>query len=112
MKERILVTGGAGFVGSHLCEYLLERGYHVTALDNLSTGSYANVGQLVGRRGFRLVEHDVTTPFDVPADRIYNLASPASPVHYQRDPVQTLLTNVVGTLHGLRLAQKYNARFL
>jgi UDP-glucuronate decarboxylase len=112
MKKRILVTGGAGFVGSHLCEVLLEQGHQVTALDDMSTGSFANVAHLTSRRTFRLVEHDVTKPFDIPADRIYNLASPASPVHYQRDPIKTMLTNVLGTLHGLRLAQKYRARFL
>jgi UDP-glucuronate decarboxylase len=112
MKKRILVTGGAGFVGSHLCEYLLDQGHQVTALDNLSTGSLANVAHLTSRRAFRLVEHDVTEPFDIHADQIYNLASPASPVHYQSDPIKTMLTNVLGTLHGLRLAQKCRARFL
>jgi UDP-glucuronate decarboxylase len=78
----------------------------------MSTGSFSNVAHLTSRRGFRLIEHDVTKPFDVAADRIYNLASPASPVHYQSDPVKTMLTNVLGTLHGLRLAQRCRARFL
>jgi UDP-glucuronate decarboxylase len=112
MKKRVLVTGGAGFVGSHLCEYLLERGYQVIALDDLSTGAFGNIAHLVGSRSFRFIEHDVVKPFDISVDRIYNLACPASPVHYQHDPIKTMLTNVLGALHGLRLAQKCRARFL
>src|SRR5690606_21934439 len=84
---RILVTGGAGFLGSHVCERLLRDGHAVIALDDLSTGSAENVAHLLGDPRFTLVERDVATPFDFDVDRIYNLASPASPAHYQRDPV-------------------------
>jgi UDP-glucuronate decarboxylase len=113
---RVLVTGGAGFLGSHLCERLVNEGHEVIALDNLYTGAEENVAHLdalATSRGtrFRLVHHDVTQPYHYLVDRIYNLACPASPVHYQRDPVQTMLTSVLGTLHGLRLAQAVGARF-
>ena len=108
---RILVTGGAGFVGSHLCDRLIADGHDVTVLDNLYTGSRDNVAHLEGNAHFRLVHHDVTQPYHYLVDRIYNLACPASPVHYQRDPVHTMLTSVLGTLHGLRLAQEVGARF-
>ena len=108
---RILVTGGAGFVGSHLCDRLIAEGHDVTVLDNLYTGSRDNVAHLEGNPHFRLVHHDVTQPYHYLVDRIYNLACPASPVHYQRDPIHTMLTSVVGTLHGLRLAQEVGARF-
>ncbi|WP_437965722.1 UDP-glucuronic acid decarboxylase family protein [Sorangium sp. So ce260] len=107
---RILVTGGAGFVGSHLCDRLIRDGHEVVALDDLSTGSQANVAHLLHHRRFRLVEHDVTRPYDFKVDRIYNLASPASPPHYQRDPVRTTLVNVVGTFHALKLAEGCGAR--
>ncbi|WP_437575314.1 UDP-glucuronic acid decarboxylase family protein [Sorangium sp. So ce887] len=107
---RILVTGGAGFVGSHLCDRLIRDGHEVVALDDLSTGSHVNVAHLLPHRRFRLVEHDVTRPYDVEVDRIYNLASPASPPHYQRDPVRTTLVNVVGTFHALKLAEGRGAR--
>ena len=93
MTRRSLVTGGAGFLGSHLCERLLDRGHEVIALDDFSTGAAENIGHLMKRRGFTLVEHDVTRPYHFDVDRIYNLASPASPPHYQRDPVRTTLTN-------------------
>ena len=108
---RALVTGGAGFVGSHLCDRLLADGHEVVALDNLYTGARENVAHLEGNPRFRLVHHDVTQPYHYLVDRIYNLACPASPVHYQRDPVHTMLTSVLGTLHGLRLAQEVGARF-
>jgi UDP-glucuronate decarboxylase len=113
---RVLVTGGAGFLGSHLCERLVGEGHEVIALDNLYTGAEENVAHLdalaTGRGArFRLVHHDVTQPYHYLVDRIYNLACPASPVHYQRDPVQTMLTSVLGTLHGLRLAREVGARF-
>lgn len=107
-----LVTGGAGFVGSHLCDRLLRDGHHVIALDDLSTGSRENIAHLMGRKDFRFVLQDVTTPFEIHVDWIFHLACPASPVHYQRNPLKTLVTNVVGTLNGLSLASRIGARFL
>ncbi|MGK4000259.1 UDP-glucuronic acid decarboxylase family protein [Sorangium sp. So ce1024] len=107
---RILVTGGAGFVGSHLCDRLIREGHEVVALDDLSTGSRANVAHLLSHRRFRLLEHDATQPYAVEVDRIYNLASPASPPHYQRDPVRTTMVNVVGTYNALTLAEGCGAR--
>ncbi len=108
---RTLVTGGAGFVGSHLCDRLIADGHEVTVLDNLYTGSRDNIAHLEGNPRFRFVQHDVTQPYHYLVDRIYNLACPASPVHYQRDPVYTTLTSVLGALNGLRLAQEIGARF-
>ncbi|WP_437524808.1 UDP-glucuronic acid decarboxylase family protein [Sorangium sp. So ce726] len=107
---RILVTGGAGFVGSHLCDRLIREGHEVVALDDLSTGSRDNVAHLLSHRRFRLMEHDVLQPYEREVDRIYNLASPASPAHYQRDPVRTTLVNVVGAFHALKLAEGCGAR--
>lgn len=107
----ILVTGGAGFLGSHLCDRLLGLGHDVVCLDDLSTGSRDNIAHLVDEPRFQLVEHDVTERFHFKVDRIYNLACPASPVHYQRDPIKTVVTNVEGTLNGLRLAKETGARF-
>ncbi len=109
---RVLVTGGAGFVGSHLCERLIAEGHHVLCIDDLSTGSRANVAHLLDHERFTLFVHDVTEPYFAPADRIYNLACPASPIHYQVDPIKTVSTNVQGAIHGLRLAQRTGARFL
>ena len=109
---RIVVTGGAGFLGSHLCERMLAEGHEVVAVDNLMTGARENIAHLLDSGRFRLLEHDVTKPYDLPADRIYNLACPASPPHYQRDPVHTMLTSVLGALHGLELARRTGARFL
>jgi len=108
----ILVTGGAGFVGSHLCERLLKDGNRVIAMDDLSTGSRENIDHLLRRKDFRFVLQDVTTPFEVQADRIFHLACPASPINYQRNPIKTVTTNVLGTLHGLSLAARTGARFL
>ncbi|UQA59413.1 UDP-glucuronic acid decarboxylase family protein [Polyangium aurulentum] len=108
---RIIVTGGAGFVGSHLCERLLREGHSVMALDDFTTGSPKNVAHLTRDARFKLEVHDVTQPFSFAASRIYNLACPASPPHYQRDPVRTTLISVLGTLNCLLLAQKHNARF-
>ena len=88
-KKRVLVTGGAGFIGSHLCARLLEQGHQVLCVDNFFTGTRANVGALLGHPDFELMRHDVTFPLFVEVDEIYNLACPASPVHYQFDPVQT-----------------------
>lgn len=109
---RALVTGGAGFLGSHLCERLLGDGLSVIALDDFSTGSPDNVAHLVENPRFTLVEQDVADPFDFEVDRIYNLASPASPPHYQRDPVRTTVTNVLGTLRALEHAERRGARLL
>ena len=107
-----LVTGGAGFLGSHLCDRLLKEGIDVIALDDLSTGSRDNIAHLMGRKNFRFVLQDVTTPCEVRADWIFHLACPASPIQYQRNPLKTLITNVVGTLNGLSLASRTGARFL
>lgn len=112
MSLRVIVTGGAGFVGSHLCDRLIEDGHSVLCIDDFSTGSRENIAHLVEHPRFSLFEHDVTVPYFAPADRIYNLACPASPVHYQRDPIKTVLTNVQGTIHGLRCAKETGARFL
>jgi len=109
---RILVTGGAGFIGSHLCERLLSGGHDVICLDNFFTGSKANVAALLGNPRFELVRHDVTQPILLEVDRIYNLACPASPVHYQQNPVKTTKTSVLGALHMLGLAKRVRARVL
>lgn len=109
---RVLVTGGAGFLGSHLCERLLNDGCEVLCVDNFSTGSRANVAHLLGHPRFELMRHDVTLPLYVEVDRIYNLACPASPVHYQHDPVQTTKTSVHGAINMLGLAKRMDARIL
>ena len=103
---RILVTGGAGFIGSHLCKRLLDDGNEVLCLDNLSTGSRRNLEACVRSDKFQFCLHDVTEPYDFDVDQIYNLACPASPVHYQRDPIQTALTSVLGAHNALTLAVK------
>ena len=108
---RVLVTGGAGFVGSHLCERLIRDGHAVICLDNLATGRAENVAHLASDR-FAFIEHDVIEPYDVACDAIMNLACPASPVQYQRDPVQTLKTSVVGALNALELARRLNVPVL
>jgi len=109
---RILVTGGAGFLGSHLCQALLARGHHVICLDNFYTGSERNIESFRNDPHFELVEHDVTMPIDLQVDGIFNLACPASPIHYQRHPVQTLKTSIFGTINLLELAHKHGARIL
>ena len=109
---RILVTGGAGFIGSHLCDRLVALGHEVICLDNFFTGARANVAHLLDRPGFRLIEHDVCHPLLVDVDRIFNLACPASPIHYQVDPMKTVQTNVMGTLNMLEIARKMGARIL
>lgn len=109
---RVLVTGGAGFIGSHLCERLLAEGHDVICLDNYFTGSKSNVEHLRGRGNFEIVRHDITEPVLLEVDRIYNLACPASPVHYQFNPVKTVKTNVLGTLNMLGLAKRVRARIL
>ena len=109
---RILVTGGAGFIGSFLCEALLAGGHSVLCVDNLFTGSRANVAHLLPNRRFELMRHDVTSPLHVEVDEIYNLACPASPVHYQFDPVATTKTSVLGALNMLGLAKRTGAKVL
>jgi UDP-glucuronate decarboxylase len=109
---KILVTGGAGFLGSHLCDLLLERGDEVICLDNLFTGSKRNVAHLIGRPDFELVRHDVIEPILLEVDRIFNLACPASPVHYQYNAVKTVKTSVMGMINMLGLAKRTRARIL
>lgn len=110
--QRILVTGGAGFLGSHLCERLVEQGHDVLCVDNFFTGSKRNIAHLLGKPSFELMRHDVTFPLYVEVDRIFNLACPASPVHYQHDPVQTTKTSVHGAINMLGLAKRLDARIL
>lgn len=110
--QRVLVTGGAGFLGSHLCDRLIADGHDVICADNFYTGSKANIAHLLGNPRFELLRHDVTSPLYVEVDRIYNLACPASPIHYQRDPVQTTKTCVHGAINMLDLAERLHARIL
>ena len=111
-RKRVLVTGGSGFLGSHLCDALLARGYDVLCVDNLFTGTKDNVAHLAGHPQFEFMRHDVTWPLYVEVDEIYNLACPASPIHYQHDPVQTTKTSVHGAINMLGLAKRLNARIL
>jgi UDP-glucuronate decarboxylase len=108
----ILVTGGAGFLGSHLCERLLNQGHEVLCLDNFFTGRRKNVAHLVENSNFELIRHDVVDPFKFEVDRIYNLACPASPVHYQYNPIKTVKTSVMGAINCLGLAKRVGARIL
>ena len=110
--EKILVTGGAGFLGSHLCKRLLENNYHVIAVDNLHTGSIKNVESFLKLDRFDFIEHDINNPLELEVDQIYNLACPASPLHYQTDPVKTIQTNVHGGINMLDLAKKVGAKIL
>ena len=112
MKQRILVTGGAGFLGSHLCDRLIKRGHDVLCVDNFYTGDKANVGHLISHPNFEFMRHDVTFPLYVEVDEIYNLACPASPIHYQWDPVQTTKTSVHGAINMLGLAKRVKAKIL
>ena len=112
MKKRILVAGGAGFLGSHLCDCLISKGHEVLCVDNFYTGRKQNIQHLLTHPNFELMRHDITFPLYVEVDEIYNLASPASPVHYQKYPVQTIKTNVVGTINLLGLAKRLNIRLL
>lgn len=107
-----LVSGGAGFIGSHLCEALLNRGEEVLCLDNFFTGRKANIAHLLGNSRFEIVRHDVVNPIIIEADRVFNFACPASPVHYQHNPVKTIKTNVMGALNMLGLAKRVGARIL
>ena len=110
MKQKILITGGAGFIGSHLCERLLNDGNDVLCVDNYFTGTKSNIAHLLENHQFELMRHDVTFPLYVEVDQIYNMACPASPVHYQYDPVQTTKTSVHGAINMLGLAKRVNAR--
>ena len=110
LQRRLLVTGGAGFLGSHLCERLLAAGGDVLCVDNFFTGSRKNIEHLLGHKHFELTRHDVTFPLYVEVDEIYNLACPASPIHYQRDPVQTTKTSVHGAINMLGLAKRVKAK--
>ena len=109
---RVLVTGGAGFLGSHLCDRLIEQGRDVLCVDNFYTGSKRNVAHLLGNPKFELLRHDITFPLYVEVDQIFNLACPASPIHYQNDPVQTTKTSVHGSINMLGLAKRVKARIL
>ena len=111
-RKRILVTGGAGFLGSHLCDRLIEQGNDVICLDNLFTGRKENIRHLMGNPYFEFIRHDVTEPIYVEVDQIYNLACPASPIHYQYDPIKTGKTSVIGALNSLGLAKRVKARVL
>ena len=112
LERRALVTGGAGFLGSHLCERLLAEGCHVLCVDNFFTGTPRNIAHLFQHPNFELMRHDVTFPLFVEVDEIYNLACPASPIHYQRDPVQTTKTSVIGAINMLGLAKRTGAKIL
>ena len=112
MNKKILVTGGAGFLGSHLCDKLIAQGHDVLCVDNFFTGTKANVAHLMSHPNFELMRHDVTFPLYVEVDEIYNLACPASPIHYQRDPVQTTKTSVHGAINMLGLAKRVKAKIL
>ncbi|MCK9415218.1 SDR family oxidoreductase [Candidatus Dojkabacteria bacterium] len=110
--KRILVTGGAGFLGSHLCERLLKDGNEVICLDNYFTGSKSNIIHLLSNPNFEIIRHDITFPYYAEVDEIYNLACPASPIHYQRDPIQTTKTSVIGAINMLGLAKRLNIKIL
>ena len=112
LAPRVLVTGGAGFIGSYICERLVETGRDVLCADNFFTGTRTNVAHLIGEKNFELIRHDVTFPLYVEVDQIYNLACPASPIHYQTDPVQTTKTSVHGAINLLGLAKRTRARIL
>jgi UDP-glucuronate decarboxylase len=111
-NKKILVTGGAGFVGSHLCERLINEGNEVICMDNYFTGTKRNIEHLMGHNYFELVRHDITNPYMIEVDEIYNLACPASPVHYQYNPIKTIKTSVMGAINMLGLAKRVNARIL
>ena len=111
-KKKILVTGGAGFLGSHLCERLLKEGAEVLCVDNFFTGTRENIARLLGNQNFEIMRHDITIPLYVEVDQVYNLACPASPIHYQHDPVQTTKTNVLGAINMLGLAKRVGATIL
>lgn len=109
---RIVVTGGAGFIGSHLCDVLLQQGHEVIAVDNLFTGTKRNIEHLLDDKRFEFIRHDVTQPILLECDQVYHLACPASPVHYQYNPIKTIKTNVTGTINMLGVAKRTHAKFL
>jgi len=112
MRKRVLITGGAGFLGSHLVEKLLAEGHDVTCLDNYFTGDKSNIAHLMGNPYFEVVRHDVTMPYFIEVDEIYNLACPASPIHYQLNPIKTIKTSVMGAINMLGLAKRVKAKIL
>ena len=112
VQKRVLVTGGAGFIGSHLCARLIEQGHQVLCVDNFFTGTRNNIAPLLGHSSFELIRHDVTFPLYIEVDEIYNLACPASPIHYQFDPVQTTKTSVMGAINMLGLAKRLRVPIL
>ncbi|MCD4716617.1 MAG: SDR family oxidoreductase, partial [Desulfobacterales bacterium] len=112
IQKRILVTGGAGFLGSHLCDRLVEEGHDVLCLDNLFTGAKRNIGHLIEKPNFELIRHDLVEPILLEVDEIYNLACPASPIHYQVNPVKTVKTSVMGAINMLGLAKRVKAKIL
>lgn len=112
LERRVLITGGAGFIGSYLCERLVARGDEVVCADNFFTGAKRNIAHLLDAKNFELMRHDVTFPLYIECDEIYNLACPASPIHYQRDPVQTTKTSVHGAINMLGLAKRLKAKIL
>ncbi|KAK9836124.1 hypothetical protein WJX81_003333 [Elliptochloris bilobata] len=111
-RNRVLVSGGAGFVGSHLCTYLVERGDHVICIDNFFTGSKENIAHLIGKTNFELIRHDVVEKILLEVDQIFHLACPASPIHYKYNPIKTIKTSFLGTMNMLGLAKRTRARFL
>ena len=110
--EKILVSGGAGFLGSHLCSKLLDKGNKVICLDNFHTGNKKNIDNLIDNKNFKLINHDIVDPIFIEVDEIYNLNFSASPIHYQNDPIKTIKTNVIGTINMLGLAKKANSKIL
>ncbi len=110
--KRILVTGGAGFLGSHLCNRLIDQGEDVICMDNLFTGRKDNIRHLLGHPNFEFIRHDITEPIYIEVDQIYNMACPASPVHYQYNPIKTAKTSVIGVLNMLGLAKRVKATIL
>ena len=111
-SKRILVTGGAGFLGSHLCERLLNEGHEVICVDNYFTGSKDNLNSISNNKRLEIIRHDITLPLFIEVDEIYNLACPASPIHYQHDPVQTIKTSVIGSINMLGLSKRVGAKIL
>src|SRR6516225_7240035 len=112
LEQRILITGGSGFLGSHLCDRLIAEGSNVICVDNFFSGARRNIEHLLNHKRFEFIRHDVTFPLYVEVDQIYNLACPASPIHYQRDPVQTTKTSVHGAINMLGLAKRVKAKIL
>lgn len=112
MRKRVVITGGAGFIGSNLCEKLLDSGNEVICVDNLFTGNKENIRHLIDNKYFEFIRHDITTPLYVECDEIYNLACPASPIHYQYDPIKTAKTSIYGSINMLGLARRTNSKIL